>query len=162
MRNLIGKLELELLHTPETTTLGKIKNIIFGAAAYIMWATFILFIYKSFIPEFGTIKLQFMFVESTIHSFISMCILAPLVEEVFFRKPLSLLKKFEHEKIILLYVLFSSTLFGYIHSQGAWSVPIQGVAGLLFCYVYLKNGYSYISSVACHFLVNFYYFLTTN
>jgi len=160
--NIIGKLELELLHTPETSILGKIKNVIFGAALYISWATFVLFLYKTFVPEFSGVNLQFMyFPKSDMYIFISSCILAPFIEEIFFRKPLNLLKKFEQEKAILWYILFSSTLFGYLHN-GSWSIPIQGVAGLIFCYVYLKNGYSYFSSVACHFLVNFYYFLTTN
>jgi membrane protease YdiL (CAAX protease family) len=159
MKNLLNEIELELLHTPETTFLGKLKNVIFGAAAYIIWATFILFIYKTFIPEYNGIKLQFWPIEhSTIYLFISSCIFAPFVEELFFRKPLDLVKHISISRVMIYYVIISSVIFGYIH-RGVWSIPVQGVAGLIFCYVYLKNGYSYFSSVAMHFLINFYYFI---
>ncbi len=154
--NILDKIELDLL-TPETTILGKIKNIIFGATTYIIWATFILTLYKLFIPEFNNIKLQF-FPPSQIYQFFSMCIFAPLAEEALFRLPLSLIKTIPIEKITLFFIVFSSLLFGYVH-HGIWSIPIQGVAGLIFCYVYLKNNYSYISSVSMHFLINLYYFL---
>ncbi len=160
MKNLLNEIELELLHTPETSILGKIKNIIFGATLYITWATLILLIYKTYIPEFKDIKLQFSWFSepSQIYMFISSCILAPFMEELYFRTPMLFLKRMNIEKIILYYVIFSSAIFGYMH-KGAWSIPVQGVAGILFCYVYLKNNYSYLSSVICHFLVNFYFFL---
>lgn len=158
MKNILDKIEKELLYTPETTPLGKFKNIVFGAAMYITWATLILWIYKNTIPEFKNIELSF-YRSSIQLTFFSMCVFAPLVEETLFRLgPLQLVKNIQSERITLIVILLSSIIFGYVH-HGVWSIPVKGIAGILFCYVYLKNGYSYISSVFCHFLVNFYYFL---
>lgn len=89
------------------------------------------------------------------------CILAPLVEEFMFRHfPLQTLKliPFPNEssrtKAIMLVVLMSSLIFGLMHGNGWDSVLIQGVTGLGFSYVYLKNNYSYWSSVITHSLYN--------
>lgn len=159
MQNWIGKLELELLHTPDTTFFKRIKNILFGAFMYIIWATVILAIYHLFIPEFkpgSSINFNF----SKEFLFVEMCIFAPLFEELLYRVlPLESAKLFNKARFTLLTALLSSVIFGLAHSGGTWAVPVQGVGGLFFCYVYLKNGSSYWSSVLMHFIINFFYFI---
>lgn len=151
------KLEKEFLFTPETSTLGKIKTSVFGAVVYILWAAFIIFLYKSFIPEYRMPGFN-PFQESREHLFIASCIYAPFFEELVFRSWLGWFKSDQYTKYTLYLVLLSSLFFGYAHN-GAWSIPIQGVGGIIFSYVYLKNGYSYLSAVFTHFLINFYYFI---
>ncbi len=156
--NILNELEIEFIHTPETTLLGKIKNIIAGVAVYIVWATAVLSLYKLTIPEFSHLKLQF-YPISEIYTFISVCIFTPFFEEFLFRTPLLILKGVTYKRVSLWAILVSSVIFGYAH-YGLWSIPVQGVGGIIFCYVYLKNGYSYISSVIMHSLINLYFFLT--
>ena len=159
MGKLLDRIELELLHTPATTFFEKFKNIVFGAFIYIAWSTFILWLYEIFIPEFRPSTPSFHLSNSLIFTFIGSCIIAPFVEEAIYRLPLRLLKNVKIEGMMIIGVLFSSVLFGRAHWGGSWTVPKQGVAGLAFCYVYLKNGYSYLSSVATHFIVNFFFLL---
>lgn len=158
----MNKLEQHLL-IQETTLFGKVKNILFGAVAYIIWTHFIFWIYGITIPEFAsTYNLQIFFPKpppSKELVFTGMCILAPLIEELFYRVPLSIVKHIKIPGILTFSILFSSILFAVHHKLGFYAGPVQGMAGLLFCYVYIKNGYSYISSVLMHFLINFYLFL---
>lgn len=152
------RLENELFNTPETTLFGKFKNIIIGTSVYIVWATLVLLGYNMFIPDFGVNNSSFSHPHSSIYIFFSSCILTPLFEELFFRTPLGLLKKLDVQ-YTLYYIILSSVFFGYLHPLGLYSIPIQGFLGVLFCYVYLKNGYSYLSVVFMHFLINFFYFI---
>ena len=92
--------------------------------------------------------------------FVVACIFAPLFEELVYRQHLSVVKYIKIPGILIYAVLLSSYLFGEAHSLGVWSVPVQGVAGLIFCYVYIKNGYSYVSSVLMHFMINLYFYLS--
>lgn len=92
-------------------------------------------------------------------TFFFSCIVAPLWEELAFRHaPLQIAKKMgkAHKKnYIMPVVIISSALFGWGHGEGAMSILNQGVMGAVLCYVYLKNGYSFWSSTAVHFLWNF-------
>lgn len=82
------------------------------------------------------------------------CIMAPLIEEIMFRHfPLRVIKATKKEELIVPTILFTSVVFGLMHN-GAVSIPIQGVFGLIASVVYLKNGYSYVSSVALHAMWN--------
>lgn len=162
MRKIIDKLEAHLSQA-ETTFLGKLKNVLSGAVLYLAWAIFVIYIYEHEIPEFKKIPSFFSLFRippSQIYTFITICIFAPFIEEVFYRTPLSIAKEIKIKGAVLYTAMFSSILFGSRHELGNWSVPIQGVAGLLFCYVYIKNGYSFISSLSMHFLINLYYFLS--
>lgn len=157
----MNKLE-QHLSIPETTLFGKIKNVLLGATVIILWTKFILWIYKATIPEFGFLNTSLF----TYHSrysiefnFILLCILAPLIEEYLFRKHLSIVKNIKMEGILFFFIIFSSIIFAIGHPLKIWAAPIQGIGGLLLCYVYIKNGYSYISSVIVHFLINLYFFL---
>lgn len=87
--------------------------------------------------------------------FIAGCVLAPISEEIIFRHlPLRVLKAAGKEKELLLpSILFTSTVFGLMH-QGYYSLLIQGVGGLIFSVVYIKNGYSLYSSILSHALWN--------
>lgn len=159
---MLKEIELEFLHTPEETLFGKIKNILFGAFLYIIWGYIIIWAYKTFIPEFlpkppANPAPQ----KSPIFIFLSACVLAPLVEELMYRYPLVLLKNQNLPKLTLVAVVISSVLFGYAHWGGPWTVPVQGVAGIIFAWVFLKNGYSYVSSVLCHFTVNLFFLLNS-
>lgn len=82
--------------------------------------------------------------------------IAPLGEELIFRLiPLNFLKKtsiFEDTKWYA--VALIACIFGYVHGS-FYNIWIQGVAGFFFGWVYIKNGMSYWSSVATHFLYNF-------
>lgn len=79
---------------------------------------------------------------------------APLVEEAIFRwAPLTLQKSYN----IPLWpvIVLSSSLFGWLHG-GPHNLLIQGVYGVVFALVYVKNGHCYWSSVSLHFLWNFH------
>ena len=82
------------------------------------------------------------------------CIYAPIVEEFIFRVgPISLVK--DKPKLMFPVVILSSALFGWLH-YGAASLPIQGVLGVVLAAIYIKNGYSYWSSVLLHAMWNAY------
>jgi len=86
------------------------------------------------------------------------CIFAPLWEELAFRHaPLLIAKRFSKpgRDVTWPIIIISSVIFGWGHGSGPISLLIQGVGGLLFSWVYLKNNYSYWSSTFLHFLWNF-------
>ena len=150
--------------TEETSLFGKCKNIVLGVVAYLLWAEAIFWIYGKTLPEFMGVEIFQVLLQKKPLSrelkFSVACILAPVLEEALYRLHLSIAGQFQVIKGILLYaVVVSSILFGEAHVFGVLSVPVQGMAGLLFCYVYIKNGYSYISTVTMHFLINLYLYL---
>jgi membrane protease YdiL (CAAX protease family) len=132
--------------------MDKLKNITLGLVAallYVMFANQVLgwaglyghpWRITPTVPELG-------------HLFWA-CILAPVWEELAFRyAPLELSKKFEGT--LLPVVAISSILFGYQHG-GVGGIMIQGVLGAIFCWVYVKNGYSLLSSMTLHSLWNLF------
>jgi len=144
---------------PEDTLLGKVRNIMLGVVFYIGWIELMFWLYKNLIPEFSYLgNVGEASPESWIYTFLSACILAPLIEEALYRLPLSIANNMNIKGIVLYTAIISSVLFGRIHWGEDWTVPWQGVAGIFFCYVYIKNGYSYISTVTMHFIINLYYF----
>lgn len=84
------------------------------------------------------------------------CVLAPVTEEIFFRwAPFQFIrgsKDFEKYKWPLIVV--TSFIFGFIHGN-IINVYIQGVLGIFFAWVYLKNNFSLISSITAHAIWNF-------
>lgn len=95
------------------------------------------------------------------------CICAPVFEELIFRHiPLQTAKLIYDPnsakglKLTVLVILMSSFIFGWGHGRGWDSVILQGFLGVGFCYVYLKNGYSYWSSVILHSLYNLFWLFT--
>lgn len=101
--------------------------------------------------------------------FFMMCILAPLWEEVIFRVfPIKfarilefsvranekIVKQLSQRHIMLLFVVVSSIIFGIGHGS-IINILFQGISGLFMCYLYIKNGDSYGSTVVYHGLWNF-------
>lgn len=82
-----------------------------------------------------------------------LCVFTPFTEEWIFReaayKVFRPCKRDEMDFMILIGIVF-----GWLHGSFE-HIFIQGVAGIAFGYVYLKNGYSYLSAVAAHSLYNF-------
>jgi membrane protease YdiL (CAAX protease family) len=139
-----------ILQNPETTLLGKIGNIILGLLIIIGWVSIISHVLPLItgIPQSpGEISFSWAYIFFA-------CIMAPLTEEVVFRLfPLTLVKH-SHPNIIIATTLASSILFGYAHKNGYYSILYQGVMGFVFACVYIKNGFSYWSSVVLHGLWN--------
>jgi len=144
---------------PETSLLRKFRNIILGVGLYIGWSTLIMKIYENYIPEVFGSPDPYVPSHSLEYIFIENCILAPLFEEAVYRLPLSAARNIPFKGMVQYCAIISSVLFGLEHWGGNWTVPMQGVLGLLFCWVYIKNGYSYLSSVLMHSLINLYIFL---
>ncbi len=87
---------------------------------------------------------------------IFLCIFPPIFEELIFRHiPAQILKKTEiFQQNKWWFVLVSGVIFGWLHGS-YYNIFCQGVAGIAFGWVYIKNGYSYYSAVASHSLYNF-------
>jgi len=147
---------IKWLHKPSKTWHEKVINIL---AAYTFCLLFISIVNYFYGWLYATEQIPFFFKQYKHEwwiDFFGACIIAPLAEEILFRHlPMQILKNIKgYKKFLLPCMLFTSAVFGYMH-QGAVSIPIQGVTGFVLCVVYLKNGYSYTSSVVLHFLWNF-------
>lgn len=147
---------LKFLQNEERTFLGKCANIALGFILLVIWAVIVvafykwLFASKSWNP-FG----QILIYEHPffIQIFLT-CIMAPLWEELVFRKlPLDIVKATEKKELIIPVILFTSVIFGLVH-QGVPSILLQGAGGFVIACVYIKNGYSYWSSVTLHAMWN--------
>jgi len=97
---------------------------------------------------------------AVIFLFFRACILAPLWEEAVFRvlpiKVAQVLGKKDtsNSNLLLWTCIASSIIFGIGHGS-VFNILLQGVGGLLFSWLYLKNNNSYWSVVGAHFLWNF-------
>ena len=94
------------------------------------------------------------------------CVFAPFLEELIFRKiPLDFISALEirtagkvaikpgWEKRAIIYIsLFSSVVFGMLH--GPLGVFFQGMIGLSFCWLYIRNDRCYWSVVVSHAIWN--------
>lgn len=96
----------------------------------------------------------------TLYMFFGSCILAPIVEEMFFRYfPIAIIRaSSSYDKLRLPVVIGMSIFFGYMHG-GEENILIQGAVGLCLFWVYLKNGFSLISSILVHALYNYVLFV---
>lgn len=98
------------------------------------------------------------FVYTPLGIFFFSCIIAPLWEELVFRHaPLQITKKLNQVLNVDFtwpVIFISSAIFGWGHGQQAVSILIQGVMGVVFSIVYIRNNYSYWSSTVLHFLWN--------
>lgn len=95
----------------------------------------------------------FVLTNSSFPLFFSLCIQAPIIEEFLFRHlPYQLgVKKWGIDFKYI--ILASSIIFGLMHTNGG--VLCQGIMGLVFFWVYLKNKESYWSAVLIHSIWNF-------
>lgn len=89
----------------------------------------------------------------TLGKFFLACVFAPVWEEIAFRYvPLTIASRY-FKKSFMQIAIGSAIFFGYIHGSPI-NIMIQGVFGLLFTIVYIRNGLSY--AIASHALWNFY------
>lgn len=145
-----------LLLTPGKQQLsGKITNIILCWGAITLW----LIISKwalSFVP-YPIFHLNVSYIgRFDGNDFAYSCIFAPLIEEVMFRAaPIEILRRTGLLKQIgIPVILFISIVFGLMHGDAS-RVFVQGICGLALSWLYIKNGFSYASTVTVHFLWNF-------
>jgi membrane protease YdiL (CAAX protease family) len=137
--------------------MNKIKNITIGYVAFVLWSFFIAWFMAKLVgqPVYGDNDTDKSILE------ISMtCIIAPLWEELYYRKlPLTLGKYLDKQfnaggELLMVAAIFSSIEFGFAHDGGIFSLFMQGVLGMVLCWVYIQNKYSYWSSVAVHAMWN--------
>ena len=92
--------------------------------------------------------------------FISM-IWAPFWEEMVHRHAFGLIVKRIGSQFLLPTMILSSFLFGVGHDNGTqMNMLHQGMMGMVFFYVYAKNGYSVLSSIILHSAWNATVFLS--
>ncbi len=117
----------------------------------------------SYIPSFDFLGFQtnvpFRIKPELLEDFIYACVFAPIWEELVFRiAPILLLKKLGvlFSKYGIIVMLAVSATFGYNHEGGsAVHVYIQGVVGLLQCWLYIRSNYNWKLIVLSHALYNF-------
>ena len=129
----------------------KIKVVLICVILYVVWALLTTRGYKFLFPNPDEIIIQPVF---SLTVFLSSCLYAPIWEECLFRYiPLSSMNKIRGgDKLTVEIVLLTSIIFGWLHGS-IYNIAIQGVAGLLFSYVYLyTNSYKY--TVLTHMLCN--------
>lgn len=82
-------------------------------------------------------------------------VITPLWEEAVFRLiPLKIVQRVTKNRIALIVVvLTSSILFGWIHGS-VYNIFLQGIFGLMLCWLFLKNNNSYFSCVVAHGIHN--------
>ena len=139
---------------PSQTLDEKIRVIILTAFAALIWAiaSVILINYVNDLDIMGAFKSEregsFKYNLFYTYTF------APLWEEAVYRyAPITIAKQLGKE-FILPVVVGVSLMFGWGHGEHPDTVLIQGGVGLLLSYAYIKNGYSYISSVLVHSIYN--------
>lgn len=149
-----------LLDNPEKSFFGKIRNIGFVFALNLIWlsiiAAFLNYINPSELYSYvNSVKISTSLSPTVIGMFFFMCIWAPIWEEAAFRyAPITIAKNFGSQFLIPV-IIISSVLFGWGHGHGPLSLLIQGIMGFIFSLLYIKNNFSYWSSVTAHFLWNF-------
>jgi len=150
----------------------KIFNIWFAFIFSFLWMLVIVMV-KLLIVGFGTGEMGTCWIDAQIDKalvaagvgdyvsiLIRAVVLAPLIEEHLFRcLPLVFLlwlpiaEGRRRRRLVLEGVLFSSILFGLMHGS-PWNVALQGVLGIVLCWVYLKNNLSRWSPIVVHSLYN--------
>lgn len=143
-----------LLANPETTFVGKFKNILLGMFLCISWIALVHSV-ETFLQPRPKAEYE-LTVNYLIQWLFWACMMAPLTEEVIYRHaPLKVASLVSKEAIVPV-ILASSVIFGFAHGAGYLSVIKQGVLGFVFACVYIKNGFSYWSSVTLHSMWNLY------
>lgn len=134
----------------------KFKNILAASAALVGLMVIAKFLLTTFMPALATTVFGGEHDYGPYEKLIYACMFAPLWEEAVWRYgPIEILRNLtDFDKIKWPFIVMSGLLFGFWH-YGPASVPIQGVAGMVFAWVYIENKYSYLSSVSVHALWNF-------
>lgn len=141
--------------------ISKTKTILFASLFIVLWIVSMSFVYDMFVvTDYGGGRTY-----TKAGLFLFTVIITPLWEELFYRHiPLQFVKEvneYSGRDFTTLMVLLSSIIFGISHDNGIFSILLQGVGGVVLCLVYIKNGYSYWSSVIVHVIWNTFalYFL---
>ncbi len=138
----------------------KVLNIVTAFCAITIWAVFISTILSTLAPFVSPIELGAPNGFPSASYIYSSLIRAPLWEELYFRwAPLTIalvagraLKV--KEKFIIPTMVLSSVYFGLGHSMSPDAIAFHAVMGFVFAMLYVKNNYSYWSSVTLHFMWN--------
>lgn len=126
----------------------KFNNIFVGFTILLIWAT----ISINGMDWISSIS-------PSVNNLFWVVLIAPVWEEAAFRyAPITIAMLF-NKKLVLPVVIISSAIFGWGHGHGAYSVMLQGVGGLIYAWIYIRNGYSYWSSVTAHSMWNVFCFL---
>lgn len=144
---------MKYILTPAKTAWEKLFVILVGFLLILIWNYSAL----SFIGWLNTYQISIPFLPPPPkYELFFACILAPIWEELAYRyAPIQISKKFNHELLIPILII-SSAMFGWGHGRAGESILIQGVTGLIFAFVYIKNNYSLLSSMFLHGFWNFF------
>ena len=168
------------LATPTQTTSGKVANILAAFAINILWVILIFAVFVVIMPRWvNPIHFRVPKTFPSADDIFFTVLMAPLWEELAFRYvPYRIAQWFEllmrkidylllDKKLLskhlpvtanfalMIPIMVCATLiFGWGHGNGTISLLIQGVGGLLLSIVYIKNNYSYWSSVTLHAMWN--------
>ena len=125
-----------------------VQDIMVVFALQIMWCKVIFFILYLLIGLEQVPAYEF-----TLGNIFLCCIFAPIWEEIAYRYiPLTIAIR-HFKKSFIQIAIGLAIFFGYIHGSPL-NIMIQGVWGLLFTFVYIRNGLVY--AIASHALWNFY------
>lgn len=134
--------------------LKKLRNIFITAGIIVLWMCIY---FDHILTKLGTIT-ENGFIENKYGDLFFTLVAPPLWEELAWRWfPITLalqLKKHLSLDLLVPICVLASISFGLVHGMGAVSIFGQGIGGLALCYLYIKNGYSYWSTVCAHFLWN--------
>jgi len=127
----------------------KAANIVFAVGI----AVLVVYVFDLMIDYFFYERSVELFAESVRpFQLVWLCGFTPIFEEAIFRElPYKLFKPDKEKE--LLFIIFVAIIFGWLHGS-YMHIFAQGVAGIAFGWVYLRNGYSYLSAVAAHGLYN--------
>lgn len=143
----------------EKSTSGKIHNVLTAFILCLLWVIFVKVLLVD-ICDYPVLELKkqltLQMPEETLKfAFLSGVIIAPLWEETAYRWfPMQVSKWFGKHTLFPI-IIISSIIFGWGHGYGQISLLIQGVSGFILACLYVKNGFSFWSSVALHTLWNF-------
>lgn len=149
---------MKIIKSPPTSLKSKLKVIFFAYLLMLIWMIgihyFINWMNPPTLSSDESLSDSFTPIPILYQIFFG-CIFAPLWEELIYRHSAALVvKALKNDDLMLPVILISSAIFGWGHGFGPESLLRQGVGGLIFFYVYLKNGRSYWSSVLLHAMWN--------
>jgi|SRR6478752_1068083 len=148
------KLSDTLLDHPSNSLLGKGYNMLMAFCFMFLWTLTIASILHTLNP-YPLPSLNNPVTEPKQYTFFISCLVAPIWEEFTFRwAPLNLARTFGKNTLLPI-VIISSATFGLGHGEGQVSILYQGVSGLIFSILFLRNNYAILPNIFVHFLWNF-------
>lgn len=147
------------LNNPSTTIASKIRTIVIGYIAIFAWmlivSHFMQWLFPPPPPDANLIPFIPEAEPPFRYEFFFAVLWAPFWEELVFRHSFGLIAKKIGNGFLLPAMIISSYLFASGHSDNLqMNVMRQGIMGMVFFYVYVKNGYSVWSSMLLHSLWN--------